>query len=339
MSPSSAIIFDGVSKFFNADKGKQLKNLFNHQFNSADRYVALKDVSFTIKTGECVGLNGSNGAGKSTLFRLIAGIYQPDSGLITVNGQVAPVLELGSGLHPELSGIDNINLYASILGYWQNLDQKIIKKIINFSQLNEFIFNPIRTYSTGMRARLAFSIAIHSNAKIMLFDEALSAGDSDFNFRALREIKKLIGRKTILISSHNFGLLQQICGRMITIENKTIQKTSETNIGLFLTKLPIDHEFFCKATSNSMWPIIKKGDSVGIKKVALEKLKIDDVVMFSFKNISQVIIHRIVEIKTSKHQLQILTKGDFADQIDPWQVEIDNYLGKVIKINNRLFEK
>lgn len=223
-----AILVNEVRKSYRLylDKGKTLKELtlFKRRRKYEEREV-LKGISFSVLQGEAVGLIGQNGCGKSTTLKLLAKILYPDSGRITVNGRVSSLIELGAGFHPDMTGRENIFINASIFGLTRGEIKQRISSIIDFAELGEYIDSPIRTYSTGMYMRLAFSVAIHVNADVLLIDEILGVGDIYFQtkcFQKLQEIKR--NGTTIVIVSHSLSQIEAICERSIWIqEGKIVQ--------------------------------------------------------------------------------------------------------------------
>lgn len=184
----------------------------------------LKGISFTVDKGEAVGLIGSNGCGKSTTLKLLTKIIYPTSGEIIINGKVSALIELGAGFHPDMSGRENIYINASIFGLTRKEIDSKLEQIIEFSGLEDFIDNPVRTYSSGMYMRLAFAVAINVEADILFIDEILSVGDAAFQekcFKKLFEIKEK--GTTIIIVSHSLGQIEQICNRSIWIKNGRIE--------------------------------------------------------------------------------------------------------------------
>ena len=222
-----AIEVRDITKHFKIylDRGTTLKEktLFSKRRRYENRDV-LKGVSFQVKKGEAVGLIGHNGCGKSTTLKLLTGIIYPDQGDIKMHGRVSSLIELGAGFHPDMSGRENIYINASIFGLSRKeIDQKI-DDIISFSELEEFIDNPVRTYSSGMYMRLAFSVAINVNAEILLVDEILAVGDVSFQakcFNKMREIKRQ--GTTIVIVSHSMDQIEQICDRSIWIHEGLVK--------------------------------------------------------------------------------------------------------------------
>ena len=178
----------------------------------------LKEVSFDIFPGEFVGIMGRNGAGKSTILKLICGIYTPDSGKITHSGTIAPLIELGAGFHPELSGYENIFLNSSVLGFGKAATEAALPGIIEFSELSEMINMPVKHYSSGMLVRLGFSIATHLKAPILLVDEVLAVGDASFQAKSLKKIKELHEEgRTIILVTHSPDAVRAHCNRCIVI--------------------------------------------------------------------------------------------------------------------------
>lgn len=224
-----AISVHNISKQFSfwEDRPSDLKRLLirllkgQFKLGGARRtFSVLQDVSFDIMPGEFVGIMGRNGAGKSTMLKLISGIYQPTHGTIDVAGKIAPLLELGAGFSSELSGYDNIFLNAAILGYGRAQTLQSIQAIIDFAELGEMIYLPVKKYSSGMMIRLGFAIAVHLDAPILLFDEVLAVGDAGFQEKCLNKIQSLHARgKTIVLVTHDADAVKRNCTRCILIEN------------------------------------------------------------------------------------------------------------------------
>ncbi len=222
MKSNKAIIVDHVDKDFKMyyDRANTLKEkllFFSKKNKSKDKLLhILKDINLTIDKGESVALIGVNGSGKSTLLKMMTKIIYPNKGKITVNGKLTSLLELGAGFHPDFSGRENIYFNSSIFGLTKKEIEKRIDQIIEFSELQDFIDNPVRTYSSGMYMRLAFSIAINVDADILLIDEILAVGDAHFQekcFNKLKELKK--EGKTIVIVSHSTGQIKEFCDRAV----------------------------------------------------------------------------------------------------------------------------
>ncbi len=227
MNNENAIEVRDVHKFFKVydDKGNMLRERIIHwNRNRYEKREVLKGISFEVKKGEAIGLIGSNGCGKSTTLKLLTKILRPNSGSIDINGKVYSMIELGAGFHPDMSGRENIYINASIYGVKAKEVDKKLNDIIEFSELEEFIDNPVRTYSSGMYTRLAFAIAINMDADILLIDEILAVGDANFQdkcFTKLREIKKK--GTTIVIVSHSLSQVEQICDRSLWIKDGHIE--------------------------------------------------------------------------------------------------------------------
>ena len=208
----------GFKEFFvNFHKFREKKRERNRLF------YALKDLTLKIERGECVGIIGKNGAGKSTLLSLMLGTILPSKGEVKVMDRINPLLELGAGFHPDLTGRENVVLNGVLLGLTKEEVLKKMVSIIDFSEIDEFIDLPVRTYSSGMYLRLAFSVAIHTNPKILIVDEVLSVGDEEFQKKSKEAMLRLIqdGATTVLVS-HNLHAIQEICSRALWLDHGTL---------------------------------------------------------------------------------------------------------------------
>ena len=223
-----AIEVNNVSKKFKIyfDKGYSLRDkLLFWKRNRYEELKVLQNVSFSIKKGEAVGLIGHNGCGKSTTLKMLTRIMYPDSGKITMNGRVSSLLELGAGFHPDMSGLENIYINASIFGLSKKEINKRLKDIIEFAEIGDFLNNPVRTYSSGMYARLAFAVAINVDADILLIDEVLAVGDAKFRDKCLKKLKEIKEQgTTIVLVSHSLGQIESFCNRTIWLHNGQICK-------------------------------------------------------------------------------------------------------------------
>ena len=221
-----------VTKSFKVyyDKSHTLKEkLLFWNRNKNEIRTVLKNININIKKGDTVALIGVNGSGKSTLLKLMTKIIYPTKGTIKTNGKLTSLLELGAGFHPDFTGRENIYFNASIFGLTKKEIDKRINDIIEFSELEDFIDNPIRTYSSGQYMRLAFSVAINVDAEILLIDEILAVGDQHFQdkcFKKLHELKN--SNKTIVIVSHNLDSVQKLCNRAIWIYNGEVKQDGPT---------------------------------------------------------------------------------------------------------------
>ncbi len=187
--------------------------------NDADPFYALKNVSFAIAARESVAIIGANGAGKSTLLGVIAGLANPDEGSVEVNGRIAALLELGSGFHPELTGTENVFLNASLLGFNEKQTRELLGAIVEFAELRQSMHQPIRTYSTGMIMRLAFSVAVHVDPAILIVDEVMAVGDVAFQEKCQRRIQTLREEgRTLICVTHSPGLMET-CDRSIWLHH------------------------------------------------------------------------------------------------------------------------
>jgi|SRR5580698_8414801 ABC-type polysaccharide/polyol phosphate transport system ATPase subunit len=218
----SVIEFRNVSKTFTRHAGQMLlRNHLTRFFTRQkdDPFFALKRVSFSVERGESLAVIGSNGAGKSTLLGLVAGISSPDEGTVVVNGPVTALLELGSGFHPDLTGRENVRLNAALLGLSRKQTAKAFESIVEFSGIRDFIDEPLRTYSTGMVMRLAFSVAVNRDPEILLVDEILAVGDSAFQAKCIEKVHEFrrLG-KTLLCVSHS-SMIRQLCDRAIWLDH------------------------------------------------------------------------------------------------------------------------
>ena len=204
-----------LKEFFVATMTKKLKY---------EEFLALNDVSFQVNKGEVLGVIGRNGSGKSTLLKVVSGILKPTTGIVKTNGNIVPMLELGAGFDAELSGIENIYLNGAILGYSKSfLDQKY-EEILAFSELEKFIEVPIRSYSSGMMMRLAFSIATMVNPEILIVDEILAVGDANFQEKSYKRMMELMsGGTTVLFVSHSLNQIREMCDRVLWLDHGKVR--------------------------------------------------------------------------------------------------------------------
>lgn len=197
--------------------------------NNNELFWALKGVSFSVKKGECLGVIGRNGAGKSTLLSLLLGVARPTKGSIEVSGKKTPLLELGAGFHPDMTGTENIIINGVLLGHTEAEVRARMDEITAFSELGDFINMPIRTYSSGMLMRLAFSIAIHTSPEVLLIDEILAVGDESFQKKSGKALLDLVkGGVTTVYVSHSMEAIKKICDRVIWLEQGEIRAEGET---------------------------------------------------------------------------------------------------------------
>ena len=222
-----AICVKDVYKSFNVylDKANTLKErLLFFSRNKKEKREVLKNINLNIKKGETVALIGTNGSGKSTLLKLMTKILYPNSGIIEIYGNLTSLLELGAGFHPDFSGRENIYFNASIFGLSKKEIDDRVESIIDFSELRNYIDNPIRTYSSGMYMRLAFAVAINVNADILLVDEILSVGDEHFQNKCIEKMLELKKEgKTMVFVTHSMESVRKLCNRTVWLHNGNIQ--------------------------------------------------------------------------------------------------------------------
>lgn len=211
------------------DRVKQFLSLGFKQYHR--KFTALEDVSFEIRKGETVGIIGRNGSGKSTLLQLICGILKPTSGSVRVNGRIAALLELGAGFNPEFTGRENVYFQGALMGFTRTQMDDRFDDIAEFADIGEFMEQPVRTYSSGMYVRLAFATVIHSEADILVVDEALAVGDEVFQRKCFERLEMLLGNGKInlFFVSHNIRQVERICSRAISLERGRICQTGSAN--------------------------------------------------------------------------------------------------------------
>lgn len=227
------IEFENVSKWFPHSTGRPLLRTHIARWFGRlhhERFYALRNVSFQLEHGESLAIIGSNGAGKSTLLSLAARLTPPDQGKVAVRGRVAALLELGSGFHGDLSGAENLVLNAALLGLSKRRTNELFDRIVEFSGIGEFIDDPLRTYSSGMVMRLAFSIAIQCDPDILLIDEVLAVGDSTFQEKSKEALVSLRrAGKSLLFVSHSAGAVREMCDRALWIDHGSVMMSGRVN--------------------------------------------------------------------------------------------------------------
>ncbi len=229
-----ALVVDKVSKEFilrhnraMGIKTRVLSLVHPSKRERREKFIALRDVTFSVPRGSALGLLGHNGSGKSTLLQIIAGILLPTSGFVQSRGRVAPLIQLGVGFHPELTGYENIFLNASLYGFLNRDTRKVLAEIIEFSELGEFIDTPLKNYSSGMQMRLGFSVAVHLSPDILLADEILAVGDQAFQEKCLRKISELRNQGlTLVLVSHSPDQVQKFCNEYVRLDHGRIVESS-----------------------------------------------------------------------------------------------------------------
>lgn len=248
MSTEIAITVENVSKNFLLphEKVGSIKGLFTSMTQNRSRTKetqhALKDISFEIKKGEFFGIVGRNGSGKSTLLKILAGIYQPTSGRVSTRGKLVPFIELGVGFNPELTGRENVYLNGAMLGFSEKEIQAMYKDIVEFAELERFMDQKLKNYSSGMQVRLAFSMATRSEADILLIDEVLAVGDADFQRKCFDYFRTLKGSDTtVIFVTHDMNAVREYCERAILIEDSELIEEGPANkVAVSYTKMFIE---------------------------------------------------------------------------------------------------
>ena len=229
MGECAILVKDLKIKYQSLNKRSALKGLFKRGKKKDQTYEAVKGISFSVEKGEILGLIGKNGCGKSTMLRAIAGIYSPDDGIIETFDNNVALMAIGVGFKPELTGRENIMLSGSLLGVNEEDMLKLADDIIEFSELGSFIDKPVRTYSSGMYSKLAFSITSTLEPDIMLLDEVLSVGDQHFKKKSLARMRQLISKsdRTVVIVSHSISTLLELCDRVLWMHNGKLKKIGD----------------------------------------------------------------------------------------------------------------
>ena len=246
-SDETVICLEGISKryYLRSQRPGDIKTTVLHlpSFLFPDRnrkaFWALDDVSFTVKRGESLGIVGPNGSGKSTLLKIMADLARPTQGKIDVRGRISALLELGAGFHPQITGRENAILNAVLLGLTRREAKQVLPDIIAFSELGDFIDEPMRTYSSGMYIRLGFSVAVHVHADVLLVDEVLAVGDAEFQQKCFDHIEKLRAKGvTIILVSHDLGSVTRFCERAILLHHGQVQVEGKSQ--------PVVHEYLSR---------------------------------------------------------------------------------------------
>lgn len=247
MNKENAIEVRHLSKWFRVskDSAHTIKDFLVRRHTKRQKHVVLDDVSLDIKKGDTVGLIGTNGSGKSTLLKLMTGIYYPNKGTVEHDGKLTSMLELGAGFHPDFTGRENIYFNAAVFGLTEKQIDERVDQIIEFSELGDAINDPVRTYSSGMYMRLAFSVAINVDADILLIDEILAVGDQHFQekcYAKLRELKE--SDKTIVIVSHSLDVVRDLCNRAVWLYHGHFKMDGDTDdvVNAYLKQIELDNQ-------------------------------------------------------------------------------------------------
>lgn len=274
------------------DRLKESLSITHKQYSR--EFHALNGINLTVKKGENVGIIGTNGAGKSTLLKIITGVLSPTSGSVTVNGKISALLELGAGFNPEYTGLENIYLNGTMMGYTREEVDAKVEGILQFADIGDFIYQPVKTYSSGMFARLAFAVAINVEPEILIVDEALSVGDVRFQMKCMNKMKQMMdGGTTVLFVSHDINAIRRFCTRAVWLNQGCIQQIGDVDF-----------------VADSFLDFLKFGKEIlELKEIRLKENKLPDFVPGD--NIAEVISFRIYN---SKKEI-VLDKVNLNDPI------------------------
>jgi lipopolysaccharide transport system ATP-binding protein len=320
----------GISKKFSINKENQrylslrdsLMNTFRPKSLLED-FWALKDVTFNIGEGESIGIIGRNGAGKSTLLKILSKITPPTSGKIISRGRIASLLEVGTGFHPELTGKENIFLNGAILGMKQH---EIIKKfdaIVEFSGIEKFLNTPLKRYSSGMQLRLAFAVAAFLEPEVLVIDEVLAVGDSEFQKKCMGKMDEVSkSGRTVIFVSHNMGVMQQLCKKIVLLNHGTLLEfdSSEKVIKTYLQLGQEDH--FIKNRT-------KENKRQYINSIELKDINHNSTVIFGHKHPIQILVKCISREIVPNARLGIILFDTFNRKIFTIEKEVPNHIGTV----------
>lgn len=350
-----AIVVKNLSKRFSKSPIRTMLNELTGKIQKKESdFQALNNISFKIKKGESIGLLGENGSGKSTLLQIIANTLQPTSGIITTNGKLAALLELGSGFNLEFSGLENIFLNASILGFDRRKTSKILDNIIRFADVGDFIEQPVKVYSSGMRMRLAFAVQVHVKPEILIIDEALGVGDQNFRLKCYNKINELIkDQVTFLLVSHNQEILCNLTSRTIVVDKGSIVFDSDTPSSVDFYNNLINKNNFNPSIHNSKSELFSFVNNKG-KEITKFNESEDILVLIKlglfYKNINIIIRNKqkiliyekvfiIDDSEAKKSQFSIKFKGCLARNIYSLQILVCESLGTKYKdLGTKYFE-
>jgi len=277
-------------------------------------FYALKDVSFEIKRGETIGIIGKNGAGKSTLLKIITGVLTPSGGSVHTNGRIASLLELGAGFNPEYTGVENIYFQGSLMGYTREEISAKVDDILAFANIGDFVYQPVKMYSSGMFARLAFAVAINVDPDILIVDEALSVGDMRFQNKCIRKMEE-IGDKgtTILFVTHDTQSVNKFCSKAIWLENGRIYQQGEPFVILqnYMSHMSYGQETVRQKTNDK---------SVKSSKTSLSFINTKDIDSFGEKN---AIIEKIAFLDENGQSTSTLLQGSYVTFLCDFSTKID----------------
>ena len=312
------------------DRLKEALNPFKKKYHKD--FYALNDVSFEIKKGETVGIIGKNGAGKSTLLKIITGVLTPTCGDVHVNGRIASLLELGAGFNPEYTGVENIYLQGTLMGLSHEEMEIKVEEILAFADIGDFVYQPVKMYSSGMFARLAFAVAINVDPDVLIVDEALSVGDAAFQNKCIRKMES-IGEKgvTILFVSHDTQTINKFCNKVIWINNGEIKEQGKPNIILenYMSYMSYGKETIRTEEEHTQLSIINN---------ALDLVDTSKLESFGER---QAIIERIGFLDQKNSSITTLKQGEVVKFVCEFSTSIDLYdvgIGVLLKdtLNNEI---
>ncbi|MBD2445879.1 ABC transporter ATP-binding protein [Nostoc sp. FACHB-152] len=324
MGEEIAISLKNISKCYKryARPVDRLKEILLPGKSRADTFWALRDLNLEIPKGQTIGIIGQNGSGKSTLLQIIAGTLTPTVGEVQVNGRVGALLELGSGFNPEFTGRQNVFFYGRLLGLSQREIEERFHKIAEFAEIGDFIDQPVKTYSSGMFVRLAFSVVTQVDADILIVDEALSVGDMYFQSKCIERMKMLKGEKTILYVSHSISSVRNFCDRSIWIRNGKMEKDGICSV-------------VCEAYQDSVTESQEKlyainnqqqdNNLLEKKDVVIKYIKTDKSSYFSGENITITLGLEFIKVP-EKYGVGILIKNSVGDVVTLFNTIRDNFV-------------
>lgn len=297
-----AIKIDNITKTYNmyskpSDRFKEALNPFRKSYH--DVFYALKDVNMDIAKGEMIGFIGENGSGKSTMLKIITGVLTPTSGSMTIDGKISALLELGSGFNPEYSGYDNIYLNGMVLGFSREEIDGMVDDIISFADIGDHLYQPVKTYSSGMFVRLAFAVAINVDPDILIVDEALAVGDLEFQLKCMEKFTEIKNSgKTILFVSHDINSVRRFCDRVYWLKNGEVIESGDT------MEVTANYENFLKKKS--------------IKTVDREKTVIDEEVVPDIVDVdfAQILDENLEPVDIVTQDQKIIIKVEYTVKDD-----------------------
>lgn len=334
-----------ISKSFKRHHNKKdslketIWSIFDKQ-DESDCFYALTDISFELTQGEVLGIIGKNGAGKSTLLKILSGVTWPDCGEVNFYGKTVSVLDVGAGFHPELTGRENVYLSGSLYGLSKLQIAEKFEAIVDFSGVRSFIDEPLKTYSSGMYLRLAFSVVTSLDADILMFDEVLYFGDDEFRFKSKRSIEELCGKgKTIILANHDYDFLMKVCDRIILLNDGKVanvfnMKTEREKLNEYLyerldvvqqsqtKRVPVVHE----ANEAHQWENIK------IEKITINAIESEQVTVYSDQDTIIEVHYTLIDI-TCRYDFGLMFTDEKADvilstsTIDPKMIDLAQHAG------------